>query len=70
MKRTERDTTSFSVLAAAHSLDRENFLEFDARSPIVLCHLVLEVLLQGIDTVSRDHRHDLVLIVEVTSEGH
>ena len=52
------------------SLDLELFLELDARAPIVLRHLVLEVQLQRIDTVSRDQRHDIGLIVEVTSVGH
>ena len=49
------------------SLNIEELLELDASAPVGVRHLVPEVHLQGVDGVASQHRHDLPVVVEVTT---
>ena len=49
------------------SLNIEELLELDASAPVGVRHLVPEVHLEGVDGVASQHRHDLPVVVEVTT---
>ena len=49
------------------SLNVEELLELDASAPVRVGHLVPEVHLEGVDGVASQHRHDLPVVVEVTT---
>ena len=57
-------------LTNCRSLDIEQLLEFDACTPIIISHLVTEVLLERINRVTGNHGHDIGLVVEMTSVLH
>ena len=53
--------------ASIQSNDVEYLLQLDDETPVVLCEIIAEELLQRVDALARDERHEVAGVVELAA---